>query len=433
RKNFQDVQLLHRAAQREFGPMTAGIVGLNESQVERLEALISRISNDEPLYDAMIKSFIFRDLGLIPALRKKYRDQIKPADHAQAGALFLEKEKIPLRYNMGKQAQDYLISLVKHHDLIHHMIRGEFTLYALQGLIDFKDKDLFDAFFVSSFIMFSAMREDLILEDLAAWLFQIRTLCHRIIEGETTLEDHLKERYAQRGYLFYALEEYRLKGLPEKMSPARYLESWEKDESGDENYIRAGKMIFAMERIFKLRGMRYVEFSDLASLIVKVPLKYIYEKKKYYGIGYATFEKELFEALRMYNELQRLPELTRHYILQHLVTDEVRIFGFENVNAYLNYENLTKLLLIALLGSQKFKKNHESICLDFLGMAEIIEKRYEAVNDSLSHISVEKLWRDKNQINHFFKAKTGIILKKKELQGVLTIDFIDRIITVQNK
>lgn len=427
RERFQDSQSLHRLAQKEFGPLTAGTVGLSELQIETLEALVSRLSRNQSLLDALIKSFIFRDLGLAPTLREKYKDEINPADHAQTGALFLEKEKIPLRYNMDKKAQEYLLTLVKCHDFLHHMIRGEFSGYALQEVIDLGDKDLFDAFFVSSFIMFSAMREDLVLEDLATRLFQLRTLCHKIMEGDTSFDSHLGQVYIQRGTLFYALEEYRLNGLPEKMTPSEYLESWKGDESEKERYIQAGKMIYAVERIFKLRGIRYVEFPDLANLIVKVPLNFIYKKRSYYGIGYSSFEKELFEALRIYNGLQGLPERVRHFVLEHLVTDEVRIFGFENVGIYLNYENLLKLLLIALLGSQKFKEEQRPICVSFLDLAEKIEKRYEAVNDILGNVSVEKLWEGKYQLDHFFKAKTGLVLKSDEFQRALFIDFIDRI------
>ena len=431
REGFQDISLLHKLAQREFGPMAAGIVGVSDSQIEELETIAEHLSHNRSLYNALIKSFIFRDLGLIPELRNKYKDQINPADHAQAGALFLEKEKIPQRYSPDKKAQDYLISLVKYHDIIHHTIRGEFSLYALDEVINFREKDLFDAVFLSSFIMFSAMREDLVLEDLATLLFQIRSLSIRIIEGETTPEDHLEKIYSIRGSLFHALNEYSLKGLQEKMPPAKYLESWKGDESEKKRRIRTGKMIYAMERVFRLRGIRYVEFRDLANLIVKVPLKFIYQKRNFYGIGYATFERELFEALRIYNGLQGLSEEVRHFILEHLVTDEVRIFGFENVSAYLSYENLIKLLLIALMGSQMFNKNHSPISLDFLAMAEKIEKRYEAVNDSLSNISVEKIWGDRHQLNHFFKARTGLLLKKNELRKVLSIDFIDRINILQ--
>jgi hypothetical protein len=431
RESLQDTQFLYRLAQREFGPLASGTVGLNESQIETLEALIGHLSRNQPLFDALINSFIFRDLGLVPALREKYEDEINPADHAQTGALFLEREKIPLRYGMEKRAQEYLLLLVRYHDLLHHMIRGEFSLYVIQELIDSGDRDLFDAFFISSFIMFSAMREDLVLEDLATRLFELRSLSHRIMKGETTLEDHLNEIYTRRGRLYYALEEYEQRGLPENLTPAEYLESWKGGESEGERYVRAGRMVYAMERIFRLRGIRYVEFPDLASLLVKVPLKFIYKKRSYFGIGYSSFEKELFEAHRIYNGLQSLPGMVRHFILEHLVTDEVRIFGFENVGIYLNYENLIKLLLISLLGSQKFKQGKGPVSLNFLHMTEEIKRRYEAVNDTLGNISVKKLWDNTYQLNHFFKAKTGLVMNKDTSQRVLTIEFVDKINTSQ--
>ncbi len=426
REDFQDVEMLHKLAQREFGPMVAGIVGLSESQVETLEQLVRDLSQHRALFNGLIKSFIFRDLGLVPAFREKYKDRINPLDHAQTGAFFLDKERIPQRYSSDEQENDYLVTLVKYHDFMHHMVRGEFSIFSTQEILNFKDKNLFDAFFVTSFIMFSSMKEGMVLEDLATQLFRIRAVCHSILEGKTSLEAHLEEIYTRRGHLYFALEAYRSNGLPEKIPPAEYLESFDGRESEGGRYIQKGKLVYALERIFSLKGIRYVEFKDLAKLMVKVPLKYIYKKKNYSGVGYATFEKELYEALRIYNGLEDLPKEIRQFILQHLVTDEIRIYGFENVTAYMNYKNSIKLLLIALMGAQKFNQGDMPICLNFLDLAAKIERRYEAVNDSLNNNSIEKIWDDPYPINHFFKAKTGLILTKDQSQRVLSIDFMDR-------
>ncbi|MFC1820424.1 hypothetical protein ACFLZG_05000 [Thermodesulfobacteriota bacterium] len=78
------------------------------------------------------------------------------------------------------------------------------------------------------------------------------------------------------------------------------------------------------------------------------------------------------------------------------------------------------------MGSKKLKKGNEHICLDFLCLVEKIDKRYEAVNDSLSNISVEKIWGNRYQLSQFFKAKTGLLLQKDDTQRVLIIDFMDR-------
>jgi hypothetical protein len=428
RGRFQDTQLLHRLAQKEFGPLTSGTIGLNEFQIETLETLVSDIGRNQPLLDALIKSFIFHDLGLSPQLREKYRDDIHLADHAQTGRLFLKKEKLPSKYQMDTTTQEYMGILIRYHDLLHHMIRGEFSIYAIQEIIGYEDKDLFDAIFVSSFVMFSAMQEGLMQEDLARRLFQLRTVCHKIMEGETTFEDHYREVYIRRGKLFYALEAYRREGLPGTMTPAEYLESWKRDQTEIEEdcLLREGKRIYAMDRILRLRAVRYVEFTDLAKLIVKVPLNYIYKKRTYSGIGYGSFEKELFEARRIYNAFLSLPRMVGNFILERLLTDEIRIFGFENVCIYLSDKNMMMLLLISLMGAQKFNSNEGAVCLNFLDLAGKIEKRYEALNDLLAQVSVEKLWNTKSHLNHFFKAKTGLVMRKNESQRVLTIDFRDR-------
>ena len=426
-KEFQDTKALYKLAQREFGPLAADTVGFNELQIESLGSIIKQISRNPSLFNALSKAFIFQDLGLTPALRKKYKDKINMADQAHAGALFLKMEKIPERYNMDKKAKGALLFLIEHHDWVHHFIRGEFSLHALKEITDTGDVELFNAFFISSLIMFSALGEDLILEDLATYLFEIKDLCDRIIHGDTTFDQYFKELYSRKGHMFYALEEYQRKGIPDGMTPSIYIKTFKKNHLSEELRIQAGMMVYSMERIFRLRGIRYVDFSDLANHLLKVPLKYIFQKKNYYSIGYATFEKDLFEALRIYNGIKILPEMTRHFILKRLAGDQIRLFGFENVSIYLNYENQIKLLLIALLGSQKLKSGEGPVCLNFLPMVDKIDKRYEVINDSLNGYSVEKIWGNRNQVNQFFKAKTGLLLNKDERHRLIDIDFADRV------
>ena len=426
KEGFQDTRFLHQLARREFGPMATGIVGVSESQVKDLEDIVDHLSHNRPLFDALVKLFFLQDLGRVPILREKYRDEINPTDLAHAAEVFLHKEEIAERYRLDQEGKGHLVFLLKHHDIMHHFFRGELSYYALDSILTTIDKDLFDAFFIFSFILLCAIREDLVLEDLAGRLFQTRALFHRIIDGETTLDAYLHEVFQQRGELFYALEEYRLKGLPEGVTPADYLESSEKGGVEKEECVRSGKMVFALERLLRLRGIRYVGFIDLANLLLEVPLKYIYRRRKFSSIGYATFEKEIYEALRVYNTLQNLAEEIRHFVLNHLVDDRVRIFGYEKVSSYLSYDNQIKLLFLALLGTRRFKKDGRPVSLNFLGMSEIIEKRYEAVNDNLNTLSTDDIWENKYQQNQLFKAKTGVILRRDLFPNVLTVDFKHR-------
>jgi len=182
-----------------------------------------------------------------------------------------------------------------------------------------------------------------------------------------------------------------------------------------------------MERIFRLRGIRHVEFHDLANVMVKVPMKFIYKRRNFSSIGYATFERELFEALRIYNGLYRLPEDARHFVFESLVADEVRIYGFESVSAFLNYENMIKLFLISLMAARRFRAKGKPVSLDYLSLARKIERRYEAVNDALSHVHADKLWGIPNGIQSFFKAKEGIVFAERKTERVLSVDFVDSI------
>ena len=427
KQSFYDTDFLHRLAQKEFGPMAAGIVGISELQLENLWKMIEGLKSNPDLFDALAKSFIFQDLGRVPDLRKKYREEMNPADLAGTGALFVERAKIAERYHLNERGKAYLVFLVNNHSLFHHIVRGEIAFAALQSVIDHRDKDLFDAFLVLSFIMLSAIREDLILEDLAVRFFLIRAMCHKIIDEKTTFEEEMNKVFEDRGSLFCILEKYQDAGLPEGTSLTECLESTEWKDGDRAKIFRAGRMIFATERLLRLRGIRYVEFQDLVNLILKVPLKYIHKKRSFHNVGYATFEKEVYEALRIYKILQSWAEPVRHFILDQLIGDKVRIFGYEKISGFLSYENQIKLLLLGLLGINKIRSNDDPISLNFLGMSQEIEKRYEAVNDCLNNLDTQKLSEEGYQLTHLFSAKTGILLRKGPFPNLLSVEFHDSI------
>jgi len=427
RVDFQDTEFLHKMAQREFGPMTAGIVGLSEAQVEFLEALAASLRQKPELIDALVKSFVLRDVGLLPSMAAHYGNSMHPADHAEASAWVVEHTEVGAKYVDGPESLRYLVALVRHHNLLHHMIRGEFSFYAIEDVTVHGDKELFDAIFLSSFIMFYALGEDVLVEDLAERLFKFRTLCHRILAGEIRPRDHMRELYLKKGRVACALEAFRRNGLSGGKSLSAYFEAFPLDEAQHDLYISAGKAVYSLERIFRLRGIRHVEFRDLANMMVKVPLRYVYMKRKLLGVGYATFEKELFEALRIYNSINLLVEEVKQFIFRHLVTDEIRIFGFEAVSAYLTYENMIKLLLLSLMAAKRFPEKGRPVSICFFSLVSKMEKRYEPVNEALSRLSIEDLWGDGGRVDEFFKGKSGMVLTGEKTHNVLWVDFKDRI------
>ncbi len=392
KEEFQDRELMHKLAKKEFGIMATGTVGVSDSQIESLIGLLENLKKRNPiLFKALIKSFLFQEIGRVPELREKYYGRFDPSDLGHAGSVFIREEKISKDYFIEKEEERYLIFLIRYHSLLHHMIRGEISFFAIDEILKRKDKELFDAFFVFSFIMLSAIREDLLLEDLAERLFKVKAICDSIIEGKITLEEYMNKLFSKK---------QRMTG-------------------------QSGRKIYAIERIFRLRGIRYVEFPELDSFLKGDSPYLIYKRKGFVSIGYSTFEKELFEAYRTYSSFQELPKEIRDYVLEWLVEDRVRIFGYENVTNYLTYKNQVKLLLLALIGAESFKKFPVSI--NFLELCQIISKRYEAINDWLNRIGIEEIWEKRKDRNFLFEEKEGIFLKKEAFPKVLTVKFRDKI------
>jgi hypothetical protein len=422
---FRDVHYLHQLATREFGPLATGIVGVSESQIEILEEIVSRLRQNGGLFDALIATFVFQEIVHLTGLRGTQRGRINPVDISKTRRLIFEAKGIAEKYHLRQETHPYLAFLLKYQSLLLQILRGEVSYCALNEVLMGSNEETFDAFFLLSFINVSALREELILEDQAETLLQLRSLCHRILRGVTTFQDHLEAIYVFRGGLHRALEMFRRKKVPKDISPFEYLESQAPTGHDRPQWIEAGQKIFALERLLRLKGLRRIGFSDIASVMLEIPLKYVYKKRKFSSTGYASFEKEVFEALRVYHTLEALEEPVRHFVLECLVGDTVRISGYEKVGAYLSYENLIKLLLIGLLGLERVKHEGGPVYLSYLRMSEKIDKRYEVVNDHLNQWTAQCIWESPALMDQMFEAGSGLALQVNGAPNALSIEFHD--------
>ena len=425
KEEFQDKEFLHRLAKKEFGLMATGTVGVSDAQLSKLIDMLDNLRNKRPvLFNALIKSFFFQEIGRVSYLREKYKGKFNPADLGDAGAVFISQENMKKFYLIDTTEEEYLVFLVKYHSMLHHMIRGEFSFFAIKEIIEKKDQQLFDAFFIFSFIMLSAIREDLLLEDLAGKLFRIKEICDKIIAGEMTLMGYMNKLFSKKGALYLQVKEYLKKGMSSNQQKS--------NEEVRSNLVDMGKMIYALERILRLRGVRYVEFPELAKLLMDKPIKLIYAQKGFLSIGYSTFEKEMFETYRIYRTFYSLPEHIRHYILNWLVDDKVRIFGYENVTNFMGYENQIKLLLLCLISAETFDLEYSPVSINFLDICQIIEKRYEAINHYLNNLSVEEIWKFREDPHSLFLEREGIFFVREEFPNVVTVKFKEKL-NIQEK
>jgi hypothetical protein len=156
---------------------------------------------------------------------------------------------------------------------------------------------------------------------------------------------------------------------------------------------------------------------------MKVPIKFIYKKRQFSSTGITTFERELFEASRIYKTLQDVDRETRHYFLSKLTGDRIRLFGYEKVSKYLSYKNQIKLLLVSFIGSDIF--NDTPVLLDFIPLCQNIEKRYEAVNDYFNNLSMKRIWKARQNPGSMFTNREGIVLGKDVDHNVVTVSFKD--------
>jgi hypothetical protein len=425
REGFQDARLMHRLAHKEFGPLATGIVGVSDEQLLEIEAIADRLASKGHLLDALVKSLVLMDIGRLPWILERYGGMLNQAEPGEAAAKAVEITAIAERYNSRGEARKLLLFLLKNQGILLHIIRGEYAFSSISQLLETGSKDLFDAVFLESVVIMSAYREDLFLEDMAGMLFYIRRLCHRIIDGETDLAKEMERVYEKRGRIFNLLEMLRGQGLPEGVSSIEKISMDQTEVASQEGVIQSGRMIYGFERFLRLQGIRYIRFADLADSILRVPHKAIYMKRAFASVGMATFERELYDSKSIYQTLQGLDEPARHFLLEELTGDRLRIVGLERVSGYLTYENRIKLVLMALLAARQCAPETSGLYLDFHPLERIISRRFEALNRFLGASTPAEIMRRRSSIRK--AAKRGIIFSYHESSNVISVAFQDQL------
>ena len=121
-------------------------------------------------------------------------------------------------------------------------------------------------------------------------------------------------------------------------------------DEGQDNFLRQGRRAAAFERLLKLIGVRWVDFEDLQMVLMKMPIAFIYYKKKLKSVGLATFEAQLHEAVKTYELVSAMsPNAQRGLFdgLDHL-GGSVRVHDFHTLPEFLDVEASVKLLTLSM-------------------------------------------------------------------------------------
>jgi len=426
---FHDVSHLHRLAHKEFGPMATGIIGLSENQLKVLEKIVEKLLSQPALFDALLKSILFQNLGLIPKFHTKYEKIITSMIFKRANVYSLNKKNIANKYQLSKEGEHYFFILLENHCLMMHILSGEKSPLALDSILKYRDANLCEVFFLSSIIMLSAI-EDLVMEELVEKVLFYRNICikPKVISGKTPLKAILKEDHMETGSSFLKLND--TSTYEQSTHCAEFIDNFKKSISLKKNkaqfYEETGKRIYAIERFFRLNTIYHIKFQDVVNFTIKkVPSKYIYRKHNFTNIAYPTFEKELYEACNIYGKLNELPENIHNFLLNHLSNYNIQIFGYGEIAAFLPNANNIKLLLIALTAGEKILRETTELSLSFIPLINKIEKRHDILNKILNSISYEDIREDSSKFNALFDVKTGIVVRNNLSSNLTEIDFED--------
>jgi len=136
----------------------------------------------------------------------------------------------------------------------------------------------------------------------------------RLLRAKTDWHSWLREHIREKGET--VLEEFRLTSLRVGDLPARPIPTcgWEEAESRDE-VLWHGRQSVAMERLFRLVGVTWVDYQDLQMHLLGMPVHFIYHKKKLKSVGVETFQRQLDQAARVHEVVASLGPELRHYLL----------------------------------------------------------------------------------------------------------------------
>ena len=388
RNTFQDRNTFYQLAKQEFGPLAEEGIGATHAQMEILEYITERIQERMNLCQALNLSLVFQDIGKVDAYRASLPELADSWTHAEVGAEILEKSDILRRLPFGSQVDQLVIRLVRDHGVVGHVIQGEEPIIALKPLIETGDDRFLDALALHSIVAAAAVQEGLLTSDLLDLFLNYRALALRLLRAKTDWHSWLREHIREKGET--VLEEFRLTSRRVGDSAARPIPTcgWEQTESCDE-VLWHGRQSVAMERLFRLVGVTWVDYQDLQMHLLEMPVNFIYHKKKLKSVGVEAFQRQLADAAQMYRVVSEMTPELRCYLLFSLdhLGGALRIYHFHHLPRYLEIREAVKLLVITL---QVFHHHYgieaRNGLISFGELSQKIEKRQNLIQEMLREL-----------------------------------------------
>ncbi|MGV8074612.1 MAG: hypothetical protein AB2L11_08665 [Syntrophobacteraceae bacterium] len=387
RNAFQDGNTFYQLAKQEFGPLAEEGIGASHAQMDILEYLVESIKQRPLLYQSLTLAVLFQDIGKT----KQYYLPIPEVEtlwtNSERSALVLERAEVLKRFNLEPQMERLVISLISHYGLCGHVIQGEEPLTAFEAYTAGRDECLTDAFILHSILAASAVQEGLMISDLLDLFLSYRTLAVELIKENTTWPVRLREHFREKGEDILA--DFKLISSRDQVliTDSHYFGIV--DDDIDDEALWQGRQAAALERLFKLMGIPWVDYQDVQKFLLKIPVSFIYHKKKLKSVGASSFERDISAAQKLLGIIAVLTPEVRYYLfysLDHL-GGAMRIYDFHALSKFLGLEESLKLLLIVLqVFHHKFGIEARGGLISFRPLSESVESRGQVLQNLLRKI-----------------------------------------------
>ena len=429
RNSFQDRNVFYQLAKQEFGPLAEGGIGPTHAQMDILEYMVERIHREPVLYRALTFALLFQDIGKIEEYAETLLEPGPRSTHAEQGALILERSDILKNYNLGERVEELVVILVRHHDVIGRVIRGDEPFAALEGITGAGDERLLDVFALHSILAVSAYREGLMVSDLLDLFLTFRAAGLHIIKSRTDWRAWVKETLREKGGIVLEDSEgipQRVHGLPaDDMNTCGFFDEHMKDGT-----LWDGRRMAALERLLRLLSIPWVDYNDLQMYSLKMPVNFIYHKKKLKSIGPAAFERELKAAARVLDVVSALGSEARSYLLYCLdhLGGAMRIYDLHPLSEVLEPEECVKLLVISLQAfHHHFGIGTSKGFITYKNLGQAVERRREALQNMLASIPFPKTCFQRGAVSFVPTACGGFVFKPGENEQAIRVEFRDTI------
>jgi hypothetical protein len=429
RDNFQDRNTFYQLAKLEFGSLAEGGIGASHAQLDILEYLIDRIQQRPSLYQALSFALLFQDIGKVEQYSEAFPGAAARWTHAEQGALILESSGLLKQYHLDPLIEQLVVRLIRHHGLVGHVIQGEEPITALDQLTRDQDDRLLDVFVLHCILAAASVQEGLMIEDLLDVFLHYRGVSLDIIRTQSSWQGWLRETLRVKGEA--VLADFQLTSHEAQVFSTELTRDcgFEDLDVRDEP-LWHGRQNGALERLLRLVGATWVDYEDLQMYMVKMPVNFIYHKKKLKSVGPATFEKQLGTALQLLDGVSSLEPEVRCYLLYCLddLGGSMRVYDFNPIPKFLALEESLKLLLMALQAFHwQFGSGSKGGLISFRPLSQVIERRHGTIQSLLRNLPFPTHCFDEERPFSSMQSHGGLQVQVSEHDQAIRIGYQDAV------